>query len=68
MKRFILTVFFVIIMLCSLIIVSSAKEAYLEEIPENLLFENDTVTHFIVFDDEKYYLGSTIIDFKIITI
>ncbi|MBR2024990.1 MAG: leucine-rich repeat protein [Clostridia bacterium] len=58
MKRFILTVFFVIIMLCSLIIVSSAKEAYLEEIPENLLFENDTVTHFIVFDDEKYYLGS----------
>lgn len=58
MKKFLLTVFFLMVMLCSLVIVSSAEEAYLEEIPENLLFENDTVTHFIVFDDEKYYKGS----------
>ena len=58
MKKLLLSVFFVILALCSLVIVASAKEAYLEPIPENLLFENDTVTHFVVFDDEKYFLGS----------
>lgn len=58
MKKLLLSVFFAVLVLCSLVIVSSAKEAYLEPIPENLLWKNDTVTHFIVFDDEKYYLGS----------
>ena len=58
MKRILLSVFFVILALCSLAVIVSAKEAYLEEIPENLLWENDTVTHFIVFDDEKYYKSS----------
>ena len=45
-------------LVCLFAITASAKEAYLEPIPENLLWENDTVTHFIVFDDEKYYTGS----------
>ncbi len=58
MKRILLTVLFVMIALCSFVMVSSAKEAYLETIPENLLVENDTATDFIVFDDEKYYTGS----------
>ena len=58
MKKLLLSVFFVVLALCSLVIVASAKEAYLEPIPENLLWDGDTVTHFIVFDDEKYYLGN----------
>ena len=58
MKKLLLSVFFAILALCSLVIVASAKEAYLEPIPENLLWEGDTVTHFIVFDDEKYYMGN----------
>ncbi len=58
MKKLLLSVFFVVLALCSLVIVASAKEAYLEPIPENLLWNGDTVTHFIVFDDEKYYTGS----------
>ena len=58
MKKLLLSVFFVVLALCSLVIVASAKEAYLEPIPENLLWNGDTVTHFIVFDDEKYYQGS----------
>lgn len=58
MKKLLLTVFFVALALCSLVAVASAQDAYLEPIPENLLFEGDTVTHFVVFDDEKYYIGS----------
>ena len=56
MKRILLTVFFVIIAISALCMASSA--ARLEKIPENLLFQNDTVTHFIVFEEEKYFLGS----------
>lgn len=37
MKKLLLSVFFVVLALCSLVIVASAKEAYLEPIPENLL-------------------------------
>ncbi len=58
MKKLLLSVFFAVLVLCSLVVVASAKEAYLEPIPENLLWDGDTVTHFIVFDDEKYYSGS----------
>ncbi|MBQ4510626.1 MAG: hypothetical protein II984_07875 [Clostridia bacterium] len=58
MKKLLLTVFFAVLALCSFAVAASAKEAYLEPIPENLLWEGDTVTHFIVFDDEKYYIGS----------
>ena len=48
----------VAMLVCLFAITASAKEAYLEPIPENLLWENDAATHFIVFDDEKYYIGS----------
>ena len=57
MKRLFFTALFIVLALSSFIIVSSAQEAYVEPIPENLLFENDTVTHFVVFDDEKYYVA-----------
>ncbi|MBO5380174.1 MAG: leucine-rich repeat protein [Clostridia bacterium] len=57
-KKIFLVLALVVMLVCVFAISVSAKEAYLEPIPENLLWENDTVTHFIVFDDEKYYTGS----------
>jgi len=36
----------------------SAKDVYLEEIPNELKVENDTATHFVVFEEEKYYTGT----------
>jgi len=38
--------------------VVSAKDVYLEEIPEELKYANDPFTHFVVFEEEKYYTGS----------
>lgn len=35
----------------------SAKDVYLEPIPEELKVPNDTVTHFVVFEEEKYFTG-----------
>ena len=52
------TLFFLILlsMLCLMLAFSaSAKEAYLEEIPQQWLYKGDTVTHFIVFDGNEYY-------------
>ena len=57
-KKIILMLAIMAMLVCLFAITASAKEAYLEPIPENLLWENDAVTHFIVFDDEKYYTGS----------
>ena len=57
-KRVILMLAIMAMLVCLFAITASAKEAYLEPIPENLLWENDAATHFIVFDDEKYYTGS----------
>lgn len=46
--------------------VVSAKDAYLEEIPQELKRANDPFTHFVVFEEEKYYTGtgSTIDNFN----
>ena len=57
-KKIFLVLALVVMLVCVFAISVSAKEAYLEPIPENLLWENDAATHFIVFDDEKYYTGS----------
>ena len=57
-KRVFLILAIMAMLVCLFAITASAKEAYLEPIPENLLWENDAATHFIVFDDEKYYIGS----------
>ena len=57
-KKIILMLAIMAMLVCLFAITTSAKEAYLEPIPENLLWENDAATHFIVFDDEKYYTGS----------
>ena len=58
-KKLLLISCMVALFVCIFAITASAKEAYLEPIPENLLWENDEATHFIVFDDEKYYTGSS---------
>ena len=57
-KKIILMLAIMTMLVCVFAITASAKEAYLGPIPENLLWENDAATHFIVFDDEKYYTGS----------
>ena len=57
-KKILLTLVMIAVLVCAMLCVASARDAYLEEIPEHLLFSDDTVTHFIVFDDEKYYTGS----------
>lgn len=35
-----------------------AQDVYLEEIPSELKVPNDTFTHFVVFEEEKYFTGS----------
>ena len=62
MKR---TLFFFVLlsMLCLMLAFSvSAKDAYLEEIPQEWLYNGDTVTHFIVFDGNEYYNDATTIN------
>lgn len=50
-------------MLCLLLAFTvGAQAAYLEEIPSEWLYSNDTVTHFIVFDGNEYYNDATIIN------
>ena len=59
MKRKIFLVLTIIaILVCALSIVSSARSVYLEPIPDELKAENDTFTHFVVFEEEKYFTGS----------
>lgn len=40
---------------CVFAISVSAKTVYLEEIPEELKIPNDTVTHFVVIEEAKYF-------------
>lgn len=58
MKKIFVALAFTIVLSCLLALGISAKELYLEEIPEDLKFESDTVTHFLVIDGEEYYGGS----------
>jgi len=58
MKKILLTLALTVALLCSLAVMISAKEAYLEKIPEELKGTNDAAEYFIVFDGEEYYGGS----------
>ena len=58
MKKLFIALALTIIFSCILVLGISARELYLEEIPEDLRFESDTVTHFLVIDGEEYYGGS----------
>ena len=57
-NKILLTIVLVLTLACLFTIGISAKALYLEEIPDELRIEGDTVTHFLVIDGEEYYGGS----------
>ena len=58
MKKLFLTLSLCLLACVFFTIIASAKTVYLEEIPDELSFEGDVATHFVVFEEEKYYVGS----------
>ncbi|MBR2944113.1 MAG: leucine-rich repeat protein [Clostridia bacterium] len=57
-KKVFLMIAVVAIMVCAFSLAVSAKSVYLEPIPDELKAENDTFTHFVVFEEEKYFVSS----------
>lgn len=57
-KKILLFLTVVSVFLCALAITIGAKSVYLEPIPDELMIENDTVTHLVVFEEEKYFTFS----------
>lgn len=57
-KKILLFVALASILICTFAIAVSAKSVYLEPIPDELKVEKDTATHFVVFEEEKYFVGS----------
>ena len=58
MKKLLLILTFATLVCLALSVMVSAKDVYLEEIPAELKVQEDTFTHFVVFEEEKYYTGS----------
>ena len=58
MKKLLLILTFATLVCLALTVMVSAKDVYLEEIPAELKVQDDTFTHFVVFEEEKYYTGS----------
>ena len=57
-KKILLFIAIISAFVCLFAISSSAKGAYLEEIPAHLKGSNDQAQYFIVFDGEEYYKNS----------
>lgn len=57
-NKFFITLVLAITFVCLFALGVSAKELYLEEIPDDLKIDGDTVTHFLVIEGEEYYGGS----------
>ena len=57
-KKILFAMMLTIAFVCLLLVSASAKELYLEEIPEDLKISGDTVTHFLVIEGEEYYGGN----------
>ena len=57
-NKFFITLVLLITFVCLFALGVSAKELYLEEIPDDLKIDGDTVTHFLVIEGEEYYGGS----------
>lgn len=57
-KKILLFVALASILICTFAIAVSAKSVYLEPIPDELKVDRDTATHFVVFEEEKYFVGS----------
>lgn len=56
-KKIFLIALMVLLFACLFAIGVSAKDLYLEEIPDDLKIDGDTVTHFLVIEGEEYYGG-----------
>ena len=54
-KKALLFLAIMAMLVCALAISIGAKSVYLEPIPDELKAENDTMTHFVVFEEEKYF-------------
>ena len=52
-KKVFLMIAVVAIMVCVFSLAVSAKSVYLEPIPDELKAENDTFTHFVVFEEKS---------------
>ncbi|MBE6664291.1 MAG: hypothetical protein E7602_07325 [Ruminococcaceae bacterium] len=62
-KKIFLSIVLALAFVCLFAMGALAKDVYLEEIPDELkVGESDTITHFVVFEEEKYFTasGSTI--------
>ena len=57
-RKLLLFLTMIAVLVCVFAISVSAKSVYLESIPDELKAENDTFTHFVVFEEEKYFTGS----------
>ena len=57
-KKIFLMLVIVAMLVCAFAITASAKSVYLEPIPDELKAQNDSFTHFVVFEGEKYFTGS----------
>ena len=58
MKKLNIFFIFVVLFCLAFALGISAETVYLEEIPDELKAEDDTFTHFVVFEEEKYFTGS----------
>ncbi|MBO5338541.1 MAG: hypothetical protein J6A96_02440 [Clostridia bacterium] len=58
-KKLLLSLFLVLTFVCVFAVGVFAKDAYLEEIPSEWLYDGDTVSYFVVFEGEEYYTGGT---------
>ncbi len=57
-RKFLLLAILAMLFVCAFAITASAKDVYLEVIPDDLKAENDTFTHFVVFEEAKYFVSS----------
>ena len=63
MKKIIIYFVFATLLCLAFVLSVGAKSVYLEEIPDELRYSDaDTITHFVVFEDENYFTisGTTI--------
>ena len=57
-NKLLITLVLALTFVCLFALGVSAKDLYLEEIPDDLKIDGDTVTHFLVIEGEEYYGGS----------
>ncbi len=56
-SKLLITLVLALTFVCLFALGVSAKDLYLEEIPDDLKIDGDTVTHFLVIEGEEYYGG-----------